>query len=132
MKVIVDTVIWSLALRRSQPVEDVSRRLAWLIENQQVALLGPIRQEVLSGYSQRSQFVRLRDRLAQFENEPIEDDDYTLAAEYHNTCRQQGVQGSHTDFLICACASRMKAPIYTRDDDFAVFSAHLPISLYRE
>ena len=130
MKVIVDTVVWSLALRRSHPVEQVRRRLTSLIENQLVVLLGPIRQEVLSGYSQPAQFARLREKLSYFQNEPIVDEDYLRAAAFHNKCRRHGIQGSHTDFLICACAVRLGASIFTEDHDFLQFGAILPIALY--
>lgn len=111
MKVVVDTVVWSLALRRSEPHPEVWRILADLIEDQRVVLLGPVRQEVLSGYSDRRRFNRLRKHLDAFENEPILDEDYVLAAEYHNLCRKKGIQGAHTDFLICSCAVRLDAGI---------------------
>ncbi len=132
MKVVVDTVIWSLALRRSGPHPDVQHALTDLIEDQRVILLGPVRQEVLSGYSDRRQFDRLRERLSAFENEPIVDEDYVRAAEYHNLCRKQGIQGAHTDFLICSCSVRLKSAIYTRDRDFELYADVLPITLYKE
>jgi hypothetical protein len=42
--------------------------------------------------------------LSHFENEPILDDDYVQAAQFHNIFRRAGIQGSHPDFLICSCA----------------------------
>ncbi len=132
MRVIVDTVVWSLALRRSNPNDDVRRELTSLIEDQRVVLLGPIRQEILSGYSEEDRLERLRSRLSYFDNESILDEDYVRAAHYHNSCRRQGIQGSHIDFLICSCAFRLQAPIYTRDKDFRHYSGVLPISLYEE
>lgn len=132
MKVIVDTVVWSLALRRTDPDEDVCRELTSLVEEQRILLLGPIRQEILSGYSEQAHFARLRDKLSFFENEPLLDDDYVRAAEYHNTCRRLGIQGSHTDYLICSSAFRLRALIYTRDNDFQHYARVLPISLYEE
>ncbi len=131
MKVIVDTAVWSLAIRRSQPNEEARRELISLIEDQRVILLGPIRQEILSGYSDRRKFDRLREKLSYFENEPVLDQDYIVAAEFHNACRRQGIQGSHTDFLICSCATRLGALIYTMDGDFDSFCKALPISLYQ-
>jgi len=132
MKVIVDTVVWSLALRRTDPCAAVGRELASLIEEQRILLLGPIRQEILSGYSEHAHFERLQSKLSFFENQPILDGDYVRAAEYHNTCRRRGIQGSHTDYLICSCASRLQASIYTRDKDFQHYAGVLPISLYEE
>ena len=94
MKVIVDTVVWSLAFRRTDPDEAVCLKLTSLIEDQRVVFLGPIRQEVLSGYSDRDKFERLREKLSYFENEAILDEDYICAAEFHNTCRRKGIQVS--------------------------------------
>ena len=132
MKVVVDTPIWSLALRRTDPDASVCRELTGLIGDQRVILLGPIRQEILSGYPQERQFERLRKRLVCFRNEPILDEDYVRAAQYHNLCRRNGVQGSHTDFLICSCAFRLHATVFTRDRDFHHYRRVLPVSLYGE
>jgi len=132
VKVVVDTAIWSLALRRSNPDASVCRELTSLIDDQRVILLGPIRQEILSDYSHERQFECLRKRLSYFPNEPILDEDYVVAAQYHNLCRRNGIQGSHTDFLICSCAFRLHATIYTRDRDFQHYRRVLPLSLYRE
>ena len=129
-KVIVDTCIWSLALRRANPNETVCRELTSLIEDQRIALLGPVRQEVLSGYSDEKMFERLRSHLSHFENEPILEDDYVQAARFHSDCRGQGIQGSHTDFLICACSFRLSASIYTADQDFRRYATVLPVCLH--
>jgi predicted nucleic acid-binding protein len=40
------------------------------------------------------------------------------------------VQGSNTDFLICAAAERRNLPILTTDADFRRFAAILPITLH--
>ncbi|XOF35107.1 MAG: PIN domain-containing protein [Candidatus Electrothrix sp. YB6] len=132
MKVVIDTVIWSLALRRTEPDEHVCQELARLIEEQRVLLPGPIRQEILSGYSEESRFERLRKHLSCFDNEPVLDEDYIRAAQYHNLCRRRGIQGSHIDFLICSCAFRLQAAIYTRDQDFQQYSKVLPVLLHQE
>jgi len=51
MNVIVDTAIWSLALRRNSPEMNaaVVNQLRSLIANGRVIMLGSIRQEILSG-----------------------------------------------------------------------------------
>lgn len=43
----------------------------------------------------------------------------------------RGIQGSNTDFLICAVANRNKISIYTTDKDFELFSRHIQIVLHR-
>lgn len=131
--VIIDTCIWSLALRGKTPRnEQVAQELTLLINENRAKIIGSIRQEVLSGYSDRSRYEKLRDKLRYFPNEQIIDLDYELAAEYSNLCRTKGIQGSHTDFLICAVSSRLKMKIYTNDKDFIHYSNYLPISLYQE
>jgi predicted nucleic acid-binding protein len=132
MKVIVDTAVWSLSLRRTEPDANVCRELTRLIEEQRVLMLGPVRQEILSGYSEESKFELLRSRLSCFDNEPILDEDYVRAAQYHNLCRRRGIQGSHVDFLICSCAVRLQAAVYTTDQDFQQYSKVLPVFLYQE
>lgn len=132
MKVLVDTAIWSLALRRkTRPENDATRmELASLVEDGRVAMIGPIRQELLSGIKERAQFDRLREHLRAFLDTEILPDDYEDAAAFFNRCRDKGIQGSNTDFLICAIAVRNDFSIFTTDEDFTHFAKALPIVLY--
>jgi len=129
--VLIDTCIWSLALRGKSPRDiSVSEELTKLIYSEQARIIGPIRQEVLSGYSDIKQYNKLKDKLMYFPNELILDDDYLSAARFSNLCRKKGVQGSHIDFLICAVADRLKMSIFTCDKDFEYFSQTIPITLH--
>lgn len=131
MKVLVDTCVWSLALRRGKA--DAGPEVVELIElirELRVQLIGPVRQEILSGIKSRGHFAKLRDHLRAFPDLELTSHDYESAAEYFNLCRSKGVQGANTDFLICAVAMRQKIPIFTTDADFTFFQQHLPIKLY--
>ena len=131
MKVLADTSVWSLALRRrSRAAGALVDELRALIEEGRVAIIGPIRQELLSGIRDGVTFARLRDHLRAFEDEPLEAADFERAAEHFNTCRARGIQGSNTDFLICAAAERRRLPILTTDADFTRYARVLPISLH--
>ena len=131
MSVLVDTPIWSYALRSGgKRFQQHTQELARLINDHQALIIGPIRQEILSGYSDRQQFTVLREKLSYFENVPILDSDYEMGAEFSNTCRVNGVQGSHTDFLICAVAVRLEASVFTTDNDFSGYRKYLPIMLH--
>ncbi|EGW22193.1 type II toxin-antitoxin system VapC family toxin [Methylobacter tundripaludum] len=131
MKVLVDTCIWSHALRSKKPeFESQVKSLETLIADQRVLIIGAIRQEILSGYSDLNKFELLKTKLSYFENTPILDEDYIIAAKFYNECRQKGVQGSHIDLLICAVAVRLNIPIFTSDKDFGFYQQHLPIKLY--
>lgn len=131
MNVLVDTCIWSHALRTKKPeFEAQVKTLAALIAAQRVLILGAIRQEVLSGYSDPSKFEVLKTRLSYFDNTPVLDEDYVVAAKFYNLCRQKGIQGSHIDLLICAVAVRLDCPILTTDKDFSLYQQHVPIKLF--
>lgn len=131
MKVLTDTSVWSLALRRQQPADGpVVAELTELINEVRVCMIGPVRQELLSGIRHPSQFRKLRDHLRAFPNLELASGDFETAAEFFNLCRSKGVQGSNTDFLICAVAARHKLPIFTTDGDFTLFRQHLPITLH--
>ena len=131
MKVLVDTSVWSLALRRNLPSDgpEVSE-LIELIRDARVQMIGPVRQELLSGVKSQAQFQKLRNHLRPFPDLELAASDYEYAAECFNLCRSKGIQGSNTDFLICAIAARHKIPIFTTDGDFTLFRNHLPITLH--
>ncbi len=130
MKVIVDTCVWSSVLRRDKIANrEIEKKLIALILNNDALIIGPIRQEILSGYSDKKKFNELMNKLEAFPNLEIIDDDYILAAEFSNDCRKKGIQGSHIDFLICAVAYRYKLPIFTTDKDFLNYSKYLDIKL---
>jgi predicted nucleic acid-binding protein len=131
MRVLVDTSVWSLALRRgraiaSAPVDELRN----LIADHRVEMMGAIRQELLSGIRDETQFKELERRLAAFPDLSILSEDYVTAARFFNRCRARGIQGSNTDFLICAVAVRLGLAIYTTDDDFVQFARYLPIMLH--
>jgi predicted nucleic acid-binding protein len=131
MKVLVDTSVWSLALRRrTRPDEPAVTQLRWLIEQGSVAIIGPIRQELLSGIRTQESFESLREHLRPYRDEPLQTEDFERAAEHFNACRARGIQGSNTDFLICAVAERLDLPILTTDADFGRYASVLPVALH--
>ncbi len=131
MKVIVDTVIWSLAFRRHSGSSVYIDVLKELISDSQVELLASVRQELLSGIKQKEQFERLKVSLRAFPDMSLETQDFELAASFYNDCRTKGIQGANTDFLICAAAVNHNCQIFTTDKDFDYFSTVLPIKLYK-
>lgn len=130
MKVLVDTSVWSLAFRRRAPADAAVEVLRGLIGAGRAAMVGPIRQELLSGIREAKVFAQLRDRLAAFPDEPIVTADYEQAAEFFNACRRRGLQGSNTDFLLCAVSNRHRMPLLTTDDDFARYAKVIPLALH--
>ena len=131
MRVLVDTSVWSLALRRDgrqeYPESDELRRL---VSAHVAEIIGPVRQEILSGVRDRAQFARVETHLAAFPDVLLLTEDYVTAANFFNLCRSKGIQGSNTDFLICAVAVRRDLVIFTTDRDFRHFAKLLPIVLH--
>lgn len=131
MKVLVDTSVWSLALRRARPAPAAFvEELAELLREGRAVIIGPIRQELLSGLKGHQQFQTLRDHLRAFPDLELETADFEEAAHYCNRCRAKGIQGSNTDFLMCAVASRRDLSIFTTDGDFRTFRQIVPLTLH--
>ena len=135
MLVLVDTPIWSLALRRTStdlnPREQrLTSALRELIRDGRAQLVGPVRQELLSGIGHETSFRKLRDQLRAFEEPNLEMADYEEAAHINNQCRSRGIAGSAMDFLICAAASRRDWEIFTTDQDFTRYAAVIRLNLY--
>ena len=109
---IVDTTIWSKAYRRRKiPDEDegILKKLRYVLDMEEEIILGPVRQELLSGIADKNVYNDLLIKLNGFNNYEVQVADHDLAAEYFNICLTNGIQGSQTDFLICAVAHRPAA-----------------------
>lgn len=132
MNVLVDTCIWSKAFRRKNFDIEISKKLSNLIFDNRVVIIGPIRQEILSGIAQEDQFEKLRDQLSAFQDLYLQAECFVKAAEFNNLCRKNGVQGSATDYLICSVSYLNNLYIYTEDKDFASYRKYLPITLFDE
>jgi predicted nucleic acid-binding protein len=136
LTVLVDTAVWWLALRRRARDLSAAERAVvaeWerLVRSGAAALVGPIRQEILSGIRDPEAFDALRDRLSAFRYLEIAPLDYDRAAIGYNTCRARGIVGGGVDFLLCAVAERLRVAIFTTDPDFSAYARHLPIRLHR-
>jgi hypothetical protein len=132
-KVIVDTNIWSTVLRRNAVVDkDVRKNLELLVEEGKVAIIGPIRQEILSGIKDDKKFHILKSHLSAFEDEPIITEDYENAAKISNDCIAKGFAVTAIDALIVSFAVRNGWEIYTKDKDFDRYSKITTMKKYIE
>ena len=130
MRVIVDTCVWSRFLRRHRPSDMVAEEVARLVRHDAVQMLGPIRQELLSGAQPDERSAQLKEYLRFYPNWTLDEEDDETAAGYYNRLRQRGVQSTGTDLLICAVAVRHGLKIFTTDTDFTAYSKHLPLKLH--
>ena len=135
MQVLVDTSIWSLALRRRRGQLSVAEKervasLEELIRDGRARLIGPIRQELLSAIREPAQFGKLREQLQAFQDERLTAEDYEQAAQCSNDCRRKGLAGSGIDFLICAVAIARGWHVFTSDTDFRSYAKVIPVQLH--
>jgi predicted nucleic acid-binding protein len=131
LSILVDTSVWSLALRRDEP----GRRrevdaLDAAIGRGDVCLTGVILQEVLQGFPSAARTRRLVEHLAPFPLLALDRDDYVVAAEIRNTCRGKGVAVGTIAAQIAAAAINHRCALLTADVDFERIAAHFPLRLH--
>jgi predicted nucleic acid-binding protein len=122
VKVLVDTSVWSLALRRkgaagfSAEEQRLKQELAQAIQDGRVVMIGMIRQELLSGIKEPAQYEKIKAALDAFLDEPIDTADYEHAARLYNECRSHGCEAGPVDMLICAVAVRRSWGVLSSDE----------------
>jgi predicted nucleic acid-binding protein len=138
VKVVVDTSVWSLALMRRKravlaPFElRVTQLLDRIIDEGRIQLLGPVRQELLSGLREEAQFLRLRDFLRDFPDCALTAADHEQAAQASNRCRKAGIASTSVDMLICAVALHRGWEIFSTDRDFVQYRRVLPLQMLQD
>jgi predicted nucleic acid-binding protein len=136
MNTLVDTSVWSFALRRkpsdlSEAERAIVLELSELAKEGRVRMIGPVRQELLSGIKTEAQYEKLRVALQVFPDESLHTAEYESAAQASNDCRTKGVVVSPVDVLICATALAREWNIFTTDPDFRNYAKILPIRLHK-
>ena len=135
MNVLVDTSVWSLALRRKTASLKATEKfivaeLSELVREGRARLIGLVRQELLSDIKTTEQYEKLRLHLRSFPDEPIDTSDHEEAAKAGSRCRGKGIVVSIIDVLLCAVAIKREWAIFTTDPDFTNYMKVLPISIH--
>ena len=122
MITIVDTSVWSQALRRpkKQSATNQAGRVlrAMVSDGQSVALPGIVLQELLSGVRVRREFERLREVLSPFQVIYAREEHHVEAARIFNACRKKGIATTAPDALIAATTRVEHGQLLTSDNDF--------------
>jgi len=74
MNVLVDTSVWSLALRKNNKNNEQNNiidKFKELIKDLKVKIIGPIRQEILSGIKNNDKYEELKEKLSYFPDESL-------------------------------------------------------------
>lgn len=131
MKYLVDTSVWSLALRKDGPASHtaVEKLALFLEEHQEVVIIGVILQEILQGFRQEATFVKVASYFDSFPLLDLRRDDFITAAKIRRTATTKGLSLSTPDCQIAAAAIEHQCHLLTTDKDFEHLSRWVPLKL---
>ncbi len=132
MRILVDTSVWSLALRRTSGVvnEEALLLRAIIEQGENIYLLGIILQEVLQGIRNSKDFLSLKEYFKAFPLIDLTREDYVRAAELKNHLMGKGRQGSTIDVLIASIAISHRCQLFTADKHFKQIAEHCELKLF--
>ena len=133
MTLLVDTSVWSLALRRDGPVDcpEVRALRDALVGSEPVVTTGLILQELLQGFNGPKAAQAIVERFRALAMVQPDRQDHVAAAEIRNACRRSGVQLGTIDALLVQLCGRHELTLLSTDQDFAHAARHVPFRLWR-
>jgi len=133
MTLLVDTSVWSLALRRDQAVHapQVQALRAALEGDEIVVTTGLVLQELLQGFAGPSAHKGIIERFAALPLLQPDRQDHVDAAELRNACRRAGVQLGTIDALLAQLCIRHGLMLLTTDQDFVHAAAHCALRVWK-
>ena len=131
VNVLVDTSVWSLALRRDTPPDiKETQILARCLGRQDVLFTtGIILQELLQGFRGPKQRERLIEHFSSLPLIVPDLSDYIAAATLQTTCRGKGIQIGTIDALLAQLAIGHDLEFLTTDHDFSLMARHVPLRI---
>jgi len=131
MKLLVDTSIWSLALRRKSTIVNKEALILKTVidQGEDIYLLGIILQEILQGIKNPKDFLQITEYLEAFPLVELTIEDYVKAAELKNILIKKGKQISTIDALIAHTAISRDLYLFTADDDFTYIAKYTKLQL---
>jgi len=132
MTLLVDTSVWSLALRRdaARDIAQLRALRAALDGGELVVTTGLILQELLQGFSGPRAREDIIERFSALPLLSPDRGDHIEAADLRNRCRRAGVQVGTIDALIAQLCIRHRLALLTSDKDFAMMAAHCQLRLW--
>jgi predicted nucleic acid-binding protein len=132
MTLLVDTSVWSLALRRDaalDPKEVIALRAA-LNGADTVVSTGLVLQELLQGFNGPKDRDAITERFGALPMIQPDRQDHMAAAEVRNVCRRAGVQIGTIDALLVQLCGRYELTLLSSDQDFEHAARHAPFKLW--
>ncbi len=133
MTLLVDTSVWSLALRRdaSSPEPQVQALRNALSGDAIVVTTGMVLQELLQGFAGPKARLQIIERFAALPLLQPDRQDHVAAAELRNTCRRAGIQIGTIDALLAQLCIRHDLTLLSTDNDFALAAKHCALRLWQ-
>lgn len=133
MSILVDTSVWSLALRRKNvpDIAEIQRLREALTSPDKVVTTGVIIQELLQGFSGAKSRDLIIDRFQSLSLIQPTITDHIEVAEIRNTCRRGGVQIGTIDALIAQLCIKHNFMLLSTDKDFQYAAKHIDLRLYQ-
>lgn len=133
MTLLVDTSVWSLAIRRdaaaTEPEVEVLKDA--LQGSDIVVTTGFILQELLQGFSGPKAGPQIVERFAALPLLQPDREDHIAAADLRNKCRRAGIQVGTIDALIAQLCIRHDMLLLSTDNDFKLASAHCALRVWQ-
>ena len=132
MTLLVDTSVWSLALRRdgSRSEPEVMALEKALTGGETVVTTGLVLQELLQGFAGPKARVAVLERFAALPLVPPDREDHVAAAAVRNTCRRAGLQIGTIDALLIQLCVRHELTLLSTDRDFRLAERHVPVRVW--
>ena len=132
MTFLVDTSVWSLALRRDVLVEEPAVRALKeaLAGADLVVTTGLVLQELLQGFAGARASEQIVERFAALALIQPDRDDHIAAAGLRNSCRRAGVQIGTVDALIAQLCIRHDVVLLSTDRDFVHAAKHCRLNVW--
>jgi predicted nucleic acid-binding protein len=129
---LVDTSVWSLALRRDVEAEEpeVQTLKEALAGADAVVTTGLVLQELLQGFSGAKASEQIVERFSALALIQPDREDHVAAAALRNSCRRAGVQIGTVDALIAQLCIRHEIVLLSTDQDFAHASKHCRLKVW--
>lgn len=132
MTLLVDTSVWSLALRRDVEATEpeVQELKDALFGSDVVVTAGLVLQELLRGFSGAKAQAQIIERVAALPLLAPDREDHIGAAALRNACRKAGVQMGTIDALLAQLAIRHDLTLLTTDKDFTYAAKHCALRVW--
>jgi predicted nucleic acid-binding protein len=128
--VLIDTSGWICFFSR-RGYEEMKKRISTLLEEDRVAIAGPILIELIQGTRNEEEKGKVEGYVKGLHWLPVTDDHWHQSADFAFKLRRKGITSSAIDVLIATLAMDYQCSLLHKDSDFDQISHHSSLVCYR-